>query len=66
MCNTISQNNDLDAMTRNELVAEVEQLRRTVGAIKKKFPKGIRKKSEATLWGLPLLSIASGPDLENG
>jgi len=65
MSNTISQSNDLDTMTRDELVAEVEQLRRTV-AVLTKLPKGVRKNSEATLWGLPLLAIAFGPDPEKG
>jgi|GEM_PF-429518 len=31
-----------------------------------KMTKGVRKRSEATLWGLPLVSIATGPDPEHG
>ena len=66
MNNTTLQNNDWDAMTRDELVAEVKKLRQTVAVLSSKLPKGVRKNSEATLWGLPLLSIACGPDPEKG
>ena len=53
---------DPETMTRDELVAEVKMSR-------KRMPiafRGIRKQSKATLFGLPLVSIASGPDFEKG
>jgi len=54
-------------MTREELVAEVEHWRRTSAAAEYlvKMSKGVRKNSKATLWGLPLVSIAVGPDPDN-
>ena len=55
--------NDPEMMSRDELVAEVKRLRQRymVPALK-----GVRKQSEASLWGLPLVSIALGPDPEKG
>jgi hypothetical protein len=60
--------NDPNDMTREELIAEVNHLRQTSAYLQSfvKMPKGVRKRSEATLWGLPLVSIAMGPDPENG
>ena len=57
-----SSNNDVEMMSRDELVAEVKQLRRDMGAVYK----GVRKQSKTTLLGLPLVSIAVGPDFEKG
>ena len=55
-------------MTREELIAEVRHWRRTSTAAEflVNMNKGVRKNSEATLFGLPLVSIAYGPDPENG
>ncbi len=56
-----STDTDLDDMTRDELVAEVKRLRQPPGSVP---IKGVRKSSEATFCGLPLVSIAVGPDPE--
>ena len=50
--------NNLDEMTHDELVAEVRLL--------KKALKGVRKQSKTTLLGLPLVSVAIGPDPKKG
>ena len=54
-------------MTREELIEEVEHWRQTstVAESLVKVSKGVRKNSETTLWGLPLVSIAFGPDFDN-
>ncbi|MCL2745381.1 MAG: hypothetical protein FWE67_16185 [Planctomycetaceae bacterium] len=59
---------DLDCLTRDELIAEVKRLQKTVKLLQKigTALKGVRKQSETTLLGLPLVSIAHGPDLEKG
>ena len=55
------QRND-DDMSLKELTAEVKQLRQIAALTYK----GVRYRSKMTLWGLPLVSIATGPDLEAG
>jgi len=63
--NTMNEpkNNDLHDMSRDELIAEVKRSRqRGVGPAFK----GVRKQSETTILGLPLVSIAMGPDPEKG
>ena len=60
-----STNSDPDDMPRDELIAEVKELRQISDSVKK-MPKGIRKRSKTTLWGLPLVSVAMGPDPEHG
>ena len=57
-------NNELEDMTRDELIAEVKRLRQCSAGYA--FKKGVRKKSETTLFGLPLVSVATGPDPEKG
>ena len=49
---------DLEMMNRDELVAEVKHLRNA--------RIGVRKQSQTTIWGLPLVSIALGPNPEKG
>ena len=63
-----STDNDPNDMNRDELIAEVNHLRRTSapGQSFVKMFKGIRKRSTATLMGLPFVSIAIGPDPELG
>ena len=58
--------NDIEGMSRDELVAEVKRLRSRNMVIQMPVFKGVRKQSKATLWGLPLVSIARGPDPEKG
>lgn len=53
---------DIEMMDRDELVAEVKRLRNAKG----RYRKSVRKQSETTLWGLPLVSIAIGPNPEKG
>ena len=55
-------NDDLETMSRDELIAEVDRLQKT-GA---KHFRGVRKQSKTTLCGLPLVSIAFGPNPEKG
>ena len=58
-----SAHDDLEMMSRDELIAEVKRLRqRKHGAVSK----CIRKQSKTTLLGLPLVSIAMGSDPEKG
>lgn len=61
--NNGSTNDDLEMMSRDELVAEIKRLRqRSTGLVFK----GVRKQSKTTIGGLPLVSIAYGPDPEKG
>ena len=55
-------------MTRDELIAEVNQWWQTSPSVQSlvKMFTGIRKHSQATLFGLPLVSIAIGPDPDQG
>lgn len=61
--NNDSIENDLEMMSRDELIAEVKRLRQRSFGL---GFKGVRRQSATTLWGLPLVSIAYGPDPENG
>ena len=62
-----SVNDDLEIMSRDELIAEVKRLRkRGYNAVFKGIRKGVRKRSKTTLLGLPLVSVAMGPDPEKG
>ena len=50
-------------MSREELIAEVKQLRQ--GNVRPALI-GVRKQSKMTLLGLPLIAIACGPDIDKG
>lgn len=61
--NDDSTDNDLEIMSRDELIAEVKRLRQSGSGL---GCKGVRKQSGTTILGLPLVSIAYGPDPEKG
>jgi hypothetical protein len=48
----------------NDLQAQVAELKQQVAKLQKTQPRGIRKRSERTVCGLPLYDIACGPDPE--
>jgi len=54
--------NNPENMSCDELVAEVKRLQ----TFNRGNYKGIRKQSKTMLWGLPLVSIAMGPNFEKG
>lgn len=54
---------DLEMLSRDELIAEVKRLRQSATG---PVFKGVRKQSETTVLGLPLVSVALGPDPEKG
>ena len=58
-----SINDDLEMMSRDELVTEVKRLRQRRHGV---VSKGVRKQSKMTLLGLPLVSVALGPDPDKG
>ena len=52
----------------NELRAKIEALEREVALLKQGMVpvRGVRKRSQTTIWGWPLYDIAVGPDPERG
>ena len=53
----------------NELRAKIAALEKEVTLLKLKQPvpfRGVRKRSQTTIWGWPLYEIATGPDPERG
>jgi hypothetical protein len=55
-----------DPMTNHDLERRVDQLEQEIGRLRGTHPRSIRYRSSAALGGIPLVSVALGPDLEKG
>lgn len=60
------QDKYFDELSREELIETLKQHEQELAKINKMICRGTRWKSKTTLWGQPLVCIATGSDLESG